>query len=375
MEAIGQLAGGVAHDFNNLLQGIQGYASLAMLDLGSDEKSYERLSEIVAAVERGGTLVRQLLTFSRREEIHPTDLDLNKLVGAIMEMLRRVIGEHIELTVIPGHELQVVRADPVQIEQILLNLCVNARDAMPDGGRIVIETENVEIGRAFCQRHPWAETGDYVLISVSDTGRGIPPEILEHIFEPFFTTKERHKGTGLGLATVYGIIKQHGGLINVYSEVGEGTVFKIYMPVVEPGMAAAEIVDGKSGVPGGTETILLAEDEQFVREVAFQMLEGAGYRVLVACDGKEAADAIEAHGDEIDLALLDVVMPRMGGQAVYRRIKALGVKIPVLFSSGYSFKALTDEESPDEPFQLIQKPYKPDELLFKVRQLLDEAKG
>ena len=373
MEAVGQLAGGVAHDFNNLLQAIQGYAALAMKDLDPEHKAYRRIGEVMAAADRGALLVRKLLTFSRREAIHPTHVDLNKIVGGMMEMLRRVIGEHIELQMVPGHELKAVYADSVQIEQILLNLCVNARDAMPGGGRVVIETEAVTLDKAYCQHHPWAIEGEYVRVTVSDTGPGLPAEIKEHIFEPFFTTKDVGKGTGLGLATVYGIVKQHGGLIHVYSESGEGTAFKIYFPVAESKVELPETPPEEMPVIGGSECILVAEDEEFVRDVAVQILEDAGYRVLAAHDGEDAMAVFERYADEIDLALVDVVMPRASGRAVYDRIMALRPNTPVLFCSGYSlsFNAHKAGVLPEEECHLIQKPYRPNDLLVRVRQLLD----
>ncbi|HEQ60735.1 MAG TPA: PAS domain S-box protein [Firmicutes bacterium] len=373
IEALGQLAGGVAHDFNNVLQAILGYTQCAQKGLQPSERRYKDLEQIRKATERAKMLTRQLLAFGRRQLLKPVDLDLNQVVGDLMKMLRRVMGENIDLDVTLGHGLGTVHADPGQMEQVLMNLCVNARDAMPEGGKITIRSENVVINRAYCKTHPWAKEGRYVLLTLADTGVGMTPEIQDRIFEPFFTTKEEGRGTGLGLAMVYGIVKQHNGLIHVYSELGKGTVFKIYLPAVERPASVIEPKPPKEA-PGGHETILLAEDEEMVRELAVRILEEAGYTVLPALNGEEAIELFEKHAEEVALALLDVIMPKKSGRAVHDRIKEIRSDVPVLFSSGYSVNSIDTGLVLDNGMELIEKPYDPDELMFKVRQLLDSHK-
>ena len=372
MEAVGQLAGGVAHDFNNLLQVIQGYTDLALNDMDADSPAHAEMEEVMKAAKRAAALVNQLLAFSRRQVLEMDDLDLNKVITDITRMLRRVIGEHITLEAISGHDLGTVRADRGQVEQILINLCVNARDAMPMGGKITIETENVRIDEKFCESHPWAKPGRYVLLSVTDTGCGINEETLARIFEPFYTTKGVGKGTGLGLATVYGLVNQHGGMVHVYSEIDKGTTFKIYLILAE---RAATAVGHKikGPVQGGTETILLAEDDTCVRNLTKIILEKTGYTVLAAVDGEEALRMFKNHADEIDLALLDVIMPKLGGRAVFNHILEQRPDIRVLFSSGYSINAVHTDFVLDQGLQLIQKPYQRDDLLRKIRDVLNAA--
>ena len=372
MEAVGQLAGGVAHDFNNLLQVIQGYTDLALNDVDADSPAHAEMEEVMKASKRAAALINQLLAFSRRQVLDLDDLDLNGVIRDITRMLRRVIGEHITLEAISGHDLGTVCADRGQVEQILINLCVNARDAMPMGGKITIETENVQIDEKFCESHPWAKPGRYVLLSVTDTGCGINKETLAHIFEPFYTTKGVGKGTGLGLATVYGLVNQHGGMVHVYSEIDKGTTFKVYLV---PAERAATAVDHKikGPVQGGTETILLAEDDTCVRNLSKIILEKAGYTVLAAVDGEEALRVFKDRADEIDLALLDVIMPKLGGQAVFNHILEQRPDIRVLFSSGYSINAVHTDFVLDKGLQFIQKPYQRDDLLRKVRDALDAS--
>ena len=373
IEALGQLAGGVAHDFNNVLQAILGYAQCAQKGLASEEKRFKDLEQIRKATERARTLTRQLLAFGRRQLLKPVDVDLNQVISDLLKLLRRVMGANMDLDVTLGHGLGTVHADPGQMEQVLMNLCVNARDAMPHGGKITIQTENFSINRAYCRSHPWAKEGHYVLMILADTGIGMSPEVQERIFEPFFTTKEEDRGTGLGLAMVYGIVKQHDGLIHVYSESGKGTVFKIYLPIVERPVAVVEQKEVQEA-PGGTETILLAEDEEMVRNVAVRILEEAGYTVLPALDGEEAIEIFEKHAEEIALALLDVIMPKMSGRTVHDRIKAIKADTPILFSSGYSVNSIDTGLVLDDGMELIEKPYNPDELMHKVRQILDTYK-
>ena len=370
MEAVGQLAGGVAHDFNNLLQVILGFGDMARAELGAESPIRKDLDEIMKAGNRAKTLVRQLLAFSRRQVLDMRDINLNDLIADLMTMLRRVIGEHITLDVISGHDLGIVSADPGQIQQILMNLCVNARDAMPDGGRITIETENVHVDEAFCDTHAWAQPGPYALLSVSDTGCGMDEETMANVFEPFFTTKGVGEGTGLGLSTVYGLVKQHQGMIHAHSEVDWGTTFKVYLPLVE--RPAAPVADRLEGPAlGGTETILLAEDDEMVRTLSQTVLERAGYTVLTACDGEDALRVFDERVDDIDMALLDVMMPKLGGRAVFEHIQKARPNMRVLFASGYSMSAIHTDFVLDEGLELVQKPCPPDDLLRRVRQLLD----
>jgi signal transduction histidine kinase/ActR/RegA family two-component response regulator len=372
MEAVGQLAGGVAHDFNNLLYVIQGFTEMAQRNMAVGDPAHTSLEEVRKASERAATLVSQLLAFSRRQVLDMKDVDLNDVIANLMKMIRRVIGEHIALDVLVGHELGTVRADPGQMEQILMNLCVNARDAMPTGGTITIETENVRIDDEYCASHSWATPGRYMLLSLTDTGCGMDEDTVGQIFEPFFTTKGVGEGTGLGLATVYGLVKQHKGLLHVYSEVGKGTTFKIYLPLVE--RSAESVGDKIEGpVPGGTETILLAEDDPSVRKLSQTILEHAGYTVLTAEDGEEALQVFEEHPDTVNLALLDVMMPKLGGRAVFDRIQEKRPAVRVLFSSGYSMNAIHTSFVLDAGLELIKKPYQRADLLRKVREVLDSG--
>ena len=372
MEAVGQLAGGVAHDFNNLLQAILGYTEMGMSGLSPADRRHKDLQQVTRAAQRASTLTRQLLAFSRRQVLQPENLDMNHLIADLMKMLRRIIGEHIELDIIPGAGIGSVRADPGMLEQVLVNLCVNARDAMPDGGRLTIETDNAVFDDTYCQQYPWATPGRYVQLSVNDTGAGMPKDVVEHIFEPFYTTKKQGEGTGLGLSIVYGIVRQHKGLVHVYSEPGQGTVFKVCLPVTDSAVALSE-EETAEPPPGGTETILLAEDDDTVRNLAARMLEGSGYAVIAARDGEEAVHVFRENSDSIDLALLDVVMPRLGGQATYDQIKAIKPGARVLFCSGYNPSTAQAGYALEEGMQLIQKPYTPDTLLRRVRDVLDGA--
>ena len=370
MEAIGQLAGGVAHDFNNLLQAIQGYTVIATEGLPKDSSARDDLAEATKAIDRASTLARQLLAFSRPETYRPEYLNVNDVIAGLMKIVGRVIGEHIELEVIPGENLSEIHADPGHLEQVLMNLCVNARDAMTQGGRLTIETGNLYVDKEHAEAHPDNRQGSYVTIRVSDTGEGMAPEVLEHIYEPFFTTKEVGQGTGLGLATVYGIVNQHRGTIHVYSEQGRGSSFVICLPAAEEPKPndAGERPDPPRG---GTETILLAEDDKQVRELAVKVLERAGYTVVAARDGGEAVELFERHDGKISLALLDVVMPNGSGQDVAEALRAKSPDLPVLFTSGYSRNYLGADIEPQKNTELIHKPLSPNQLLRKVRQLID----
>jgi two-component system cell cycle sensor histidine kinase/response regulator CckA len=371
MEAVGRLAGGVAHDFNNILTAITGYGELLLMNLDSKDSVRQDVQDILVAAERAASLTRQLLAFSRKQVLQPQRLDLNRVVGHMDKMLRRIIGEDIDLVTVLGPELGTVTADPGQIEQVVMNLAVNARDAMPQGGKLTIETADVDLDEAYAQQHLEVQPGPYVMLAVSDTGVGLDQEAQARIFEPFFTTKEMGKGTGLGLSTVYGIVKQSGGLIWVYSEPGKGTTFKIYLPRLEgPGDAA-----GLYQVPGtcewGSETILLVEDEDLVRQVARRILARHGYSVLEAASGDNALVVSREHAGPIHLMLTDVVMPGMGVQEIMENLKSQRPEMKVLFMSGHTENAIVHHGVLNPGTAFIQKPFKHDFLAHKVREVLD----
>lgn len=370
MEAIGTLAGGVAHDFNNILTAIIGNAQLALSGLPPEDRLYDRLIEIERSGRRAAELTRQLLIFSRRERLEPRTLALNDTIAPFAKLLRRIIGEDIDLRFKGAPDLSTVFADPGQMEQVLMNLAANARDAMPGGGELIIETHNVTIDETYCRTHPYARTGRYVQIGVSDTGTGIDPNTQQHIFEPFFTTKEVGKGTGLGLALAYGIVKQHSGLIEVYSEVGLGSTFKIYLPAQERAVEEA-LHEIQPGVRGGAETILIAEDDESLQKLLTGMLTALGYNLIFARDGEIAVERYSSHRDEIDLVILDMVMPRMGGREAYERIRMLGSEVPVIFMTGYSAEMAQTRFVLETGAEFIQKPYGITALGNKVREALD----
>jgi PAS domain S-box-containing protein len=372
MDAIGQLTGGVAHDFNNLLQVINGYTDMAMQEMLPGSPAHDLLGEVSKAGQRASNLVRQLLLFSRRQVMQPRFLDLNAVVEDMLKMLGRVIGEHIRLNWKPQKNLGVIHADSGMLDQLLMNLSVNARDAMPEGGVLTIETQRVRLDSGFCASHAWARPGQFALLTVSDTGCGMTREGLDHIFDPFFTTKGEGKGTGLGLSTVYGIVKQHEGMIYVYSEPGRGSAFKIYLPLRESDLPSSGVVAEEPAI-GGTETILLAEDDAMVRDLARKVLERAGYRVLIAQDGEEAVALFKQNMGAIALLLFDGVMPRLGGYGALERIRAISPSVPVLFSSGYSEQGIHADFVLHEVLNLIQKPYSPNDLLRAVRAALEST--
>ena len=368
MEAVGQLAGGIAHDFNNMLQVILGHAQMLEEEC-SGEKARGDLEGVLEAARRASNLTRQLLLFSRRQVMDLHTVDFNELVENTLKMIRRLIGEHIRLEWLPGSSVGSIKADTGMVEQVLMNLCLNARDAMPSGGVLTIESISVIIDSDYCSNHSWAIPGRYVLLQVTDTGVGMNRDTMDRIFEPFYTTKEEGKGTGIGLATVYGIVKQHEGMINVYSEEGKGTTFKVYFPVAE--MRAEEVSDElKGSAKGGEETILLAEDDELVRKLAEKILSKAGYSVVTACDGEEAVYEYKRN-PEVDLLLLDVIMPKMGGDQVMSKIREMDTEVKVLYTSGYSENAIHTNFVLHKGLSLLQKPYSADELLRAVRRILD----
>jgi len=375
MEAVGRLAGGIAHDFNNLLMVISGYSEFLLDRLGPDPALRGPAQEIAGASQRASSLTRQLLAFSRKQMLAPKILDLNEVVTENLKLLTRVIGEDIDLVMVPAAVLGSVRADAGQIDQVIMNLAVNARDAMPTGGKLTIETSNVSLDEEYARFHAPLRPGDYVMLSISDTGQGMDSETQSHIFEPFFTTKGT-KGTGLGLSTVYGIVKQSGGYIWVSSEAGKGTTFKIYFPrVAERAETVAQVVSSEEAVltEPGTETILLAEDEANLRYLARQFLEKQGYKVIEAADGAAAMQIAVAHEGVIHLLLTDVIMPGMNGRELAQRISEIRPQTKVLYMSGYTENVIGHDGTLDAGVSLLQKPFTLRDLKSKVREVLDST--
>ena len=374
LEAVGRLAGGISHDFNNLLTVIMGYSDIMKRNLQEGHPLRRNVEEIVRASERAASLTRQLLAFSRKQVMQPKVFDLNTVVTDLEKMLRRMIGEDIELRVGLQSELGNIKADPVQLEQVIMNLVVNARDAMPKGGKLSIETTNVYLDEAYAREHVSVVPGDYVMLAISDTGCGMNEETRQHIFEPFFTTKEQGKGTGLGLSMVYGIVRQSEGNIWVYSEEGRGTTFKIYFPRVSAHAEEHKRTSGALDGPRGSETILLVEDAELVRNLARQVLEGAGYRVLEAANAEAAIDLCEKiNGDRIDLLLTDVIMPGMSGNEMSRVLLVKQPGMPVLYMSGYTDDAIVQHGVLEAGINFLQKPFTPGALAMKVREVLDNG--
>jgi len=371
IDAIGQLAGGVAHDFNNLLTVISGYAELSLRRLPAEDPVRRNLEEISKAGNRAAGLTRQLLAFSRRQMLQAKVLDLNSVVREMDKMLQRLIGEDVELVTILRSGVGQIKADPGQIEQVLLNLVVNARDALPKGGKITIETCNTVLDETYARKHVSVQPGSYVVLIVSDNGVGMDAKTQERVFDPFFTTKEIGKGTGLGLSTVYGIVKQSEGSVWVYSEVGRGTTFKIYLPRVDNGAEDEKLASVASIVPGGSETILLVEDEDLVRDLSIAILEEAGYKVISAADGDEGLRLCQQFEGRIDLMITDVVMPRMSGRELAEYLKVLRPETEVLYMSGYTDDAIVRHGILEDDMPFIQKPFLPDALALKVRELLE----
>ena len=373
MEAVGQLAGGVAHDFNNLLTVITGYSEILLGNFRPNDPLYGFIEQIRKAGERAATLTRQLLAFSRKQMLVPIVLDLNSLVAEIEKMLSRLIGEDISLKFAAAKNLWKVKVDPGQMEQVVMNLVVNARDAMPQGGKLTIETANIELDEAFAASHPEVSAGKYVMLAVADTGIGMNEAIRARIFEPFFTTKGPEKGTGLGLATVYGIVKQSGGRIDVYSEPGLGTTFKVYLPRAVEELTKSKLEITKPTPSSGHETILLVEDEEGVRTLARVILSRSGYKILEAKNGGEALLICQSHQGPIEIMVTDVVMPNMSGHQLAQHVRPLRPEMKVLYLSGYTDDAIVRHGIIDSDMPFLQKPFTAEGLSRKVREVLDAS--
>jgi PAS domain S-box-containing protein len=369
MESVGRLAGGVAHDFNNLLTVILSVTKLLELTPRSPEES-EDLAQIRGAAERAASLTRQLLAFARRQIVEPRAVDLNDLVSSVQKLLERVIGEHIELRVKLSPGLSTIHADPGQVEQVLVNLAVNARDAMPSGGTLTIETASTTLDEAYAADHAEVRPGPHAMVSVTDTGQGMPPEVVSRIFEPFFTTKAPGQGTGLGLATSYGIIKQHGGSIWVYSEVGHGTTFKVFFPIATAAVPPATESKPRSS-RGGQESVLVVEDETGIRRVAVRILEMSGYRVYETGDPERALTLFDEVNGNVDLLVADVVMAKMSGKELAERLRTKKPSLRVLYTSGYTEDTIVHHGVVDPGVDFLAKPYGPEELTERVREVLD----
>jgi two-component system cell cycle sensor histidine kinase/response regulator CckA len=374
LEAVGQLAGGVAHDFNNLLTAIIGYSDFALRKMRANNPIRRDIEEIKKAANRAATLTRQLLAFSRKQILKPEVLDLNLVVGDMHKMLERLIGEDIDLVTTLGSDTDPVKADRGQLEQIIMNLVVNARDAMPFGGSVTIETANVVFDQAYTSEHVPVKPGKYAMLAVSDTGLGMDANTQLHIFEPFFTTKELGKGTGLGLSTVYGIVKQSGGFIWVYSELNVGTTFKIYLPSLTELHFDQELLSVDAAEESEARTVLLVEDDPLVRSVALRALESAGYKVLESGNGHGALAMAHSCMDEIDLLITDVVMPLMGGRELAQQLSALHPKTSILFMSGYTDDAVVRHGIMDKDIEYLQKPFTPESLVRRVGEVLRDAR-
>jgi len=370
MESVGRLAGGVAHDYNNMLGVILGHADLALMQLDPSEPLHGDIVEIKNAAQRSADLTRQLLAFARRQTAVPRVIDLNETVSDLLQMLGRMISEDIELEWIPAASLWPLNVDPVQVNQVLTNLCVNARDAISGGGRITIETENVTLDEAYCDRRPGCVPGDYVRLAVSDDGCGIEPEVLEHLFEPFFTTKDVGQGTGLGLAIVYGIVTQNGGFLEAQSGPQKGSVLSVYLPRFGTEVTSIEAPGGQQGIEGKGETVLLVEDEGAILKMAERILLGLGYSVLAAGTPAEALELADAHRNEIQLLITDVVMPGMNGQALAERVRIIQPGVRCLFMSGYAADIISSDGVVGPDVHFIQKPFSVDGLAAKVGEVL-----
>jgi len=370
MEAIGQLAGGVAHDFNNLLTAIIGYGHLLKNEAGKDDRMSSYVGQILSAAERAAILTNDLLTFSRKQIVNLQPVNLNKIITNMESLLLRIIGEDIEFSTVLTDTDLTIMADSTQIDQILMNLVTNALDAMTKGGSFIISTDRMEINGEYIKAHGYGNPNSYALLSVEDTGTGMDEKTRERIFEPFFTTKEVGKGTGLGLSMVYGIVKQHDGYINVYSEPGRGTTFKILLPLVQSRVEELRPKD-LTKVKGGTETILIVEDNKQVRSLLKEVLSNAGYHILEAVDGDDAIKVFHKNKNNIYLLILDVIMPKKNGKEVYAEIKKVKSDMKVIFVSGYSAEVIHKKGILEVGLNFISKPVSPDELLIRVRNVLD----
>ena len=372
MESIGRLAGGVAHDFNNMLQTILGYCDMAFVELDHNNPLHEYILEIHKAAERSANLTRQLLAFARKQTMNPKALDLNDVVAGMLKMLQRLIGEDIELAWLPGHDLWAVKVDPSQVDQLLANLMVNARDAIRDAGIVTIRTDNVVLDEAFCAAHTETVPGEYVMLMVKDDGCGMDEKTMEHIFEPFFTTKEQDKGTGLGLATIYGIIKQNNGFIDIDSAPDQGTTCRIYLPrfMAEKAASPAAADPAEKEMEGGTETVLMVEDEKAILMLGKTILERLGYKVLSADSPMEALRLAQSYDGDIQLLITDVVMPEMNGRELARQLTALRPEMKHLYISGYTADIIAKHGVLDEDLHFVAKPFTLNELATKVREVL-----
>ncbi|HMK57159.1 MAG TPA: ATP-binding protein [Dissulfurispiraceae bacterium] len=371
MEAVGVLAGGIAHDFNNIMSVILGFTELLHMMLGSDDRAKSYLGQIMKAVERASRLTHSLVAFSRKQVMTVSEVDLNDLIARLSNLLVRVIGEDIELRTVLQPQSARIMADSVQIEQIIMNLATNARDAMPDGGTLTIVSGIENIGQAFCRAHDCDNPGRYAVISVSDTGVGMDEETRKRIFDPFFTTKEPGRGTGLGLAMVYGIVRQHNGIIDVESTPGKGTTFRIYFPTVSGASMETRAAEAAKAIAGGTETILVAEDDPTLRELSRMMLESYGYKVILAEDGEDAVSQYRELGKEIDLVILDMIMPRMSGLEAYRAIQSIRQDSKVVFLTGYTADKVQRRGVDSAAVEIVTKPISQHDLLTIVRKVLD----
>ena len=365
--AIGQLAGGIAHDFNNIIGAILGWAEMGLEETGAESRLHRHFEKIRHQAVRAVALTRQLLAFARRQILEPRNMDMNQNVTETLSLLEKVIGSNIEIKT----NLTLVRADPTQVDQVIMNLCINARDAMPGGGCLTIETGDAVFDEKYCALHSFARPGHYTMLAVTDTGTGMDAATLDRIFEPFFTTKETGKGTGLGLATVYGIVSQHDGFLQVYSEVNIGTTFRIYLPVTPTAEITPVNDEDSRPVRGGAETILIAEDHERLHELARETLANLGYDVLLASDGEEAVRVFQANRDRIDLLLLDAVLPKINGSEAYARISAEKQDVPVIFATGYSPEMELLHSAQELGLTVLQKPYVPREMARRVRETLD----
>ncbi|MEK7466196.1 MAG: ATP-binding protein [Planctomycetota bacterium] len=373
MEVVGRLAGGVAHDFNNLLTPIMGYAETLIDDPGIGDGPREDLEVVVKCARRGADLTRQLLAFSRKQVLQPVVADLNELIGQSLKLLARIIGEDVKLACFPAKELRLIRIDPAQLDQVLLNLAVNARDAMPRGGTLTIETANADLDESYCRLHPEVTPGPFVSLTVSDTGTGMDKETLAHLFEPFFTTKAKGKGTGLGLATVHGIVRQSNGFIWVYSEVGRGSTFKLYLPQTTDAPSPPAPVDKPSPATVTSSTILVVEDDDSLRQFVRKALEARGYRVLDSPDGQSALRLSKTHPEGIDLLLTDVVMPGLSGRELAAQLLASRPYLKILYMSGYTENAIVHHGVLDGGIMLLEKPFNAESLCERVRIALAAA--